>query len=356
MMKNRVLLTLFLFSAFGLLNVSGQIQTVEPSKPPVTKKTISGGVLNGKAITLVKPVYPAAARSANIGGAVNVQVTIDESGTVISAKAVSGAALLHEECERAAMASKFAPTILSGQPVMVTGIIIYNFIPAMTVTQVGYELSMAEKSKLIQKSQIDSISGSIPATWEKERELLKRLDSLLVEKTAPDTAPVKPEATNSDSDKTAPSLTFRGNTVGTVSKERIGSRNADEPVREGIATRIGSLSFDSKYLINDEGIAVINELQSNFKKRLGVRENILWAFNLGEISGKLKAEIENSEKTRTNVSAISQMLTNMPIDVPQALTEKMEELVRLSNQTMTNAERVEKMSPLIENLRNIKSY
>ena len=97
-----------------------------PVKP--IPKTVSGGVLNGKATNLVKPPYPPAAKAVRASGAVNVQVTVDESGNVISASAVSGHPLLRTSAVSAARASKFAPTLLSGKPVKVTGVIVYNFV------------------------------------------------------------------------------------------------------------------------------------------------------------------------------------------------------------------------------------
>jgi periplasmic protein TonB len=100
----------------------------KPTPKPVPK-TISGGVVNGKATNLVKPPYPAAARAVRAAGAVNVQVTIDESGNVISASAVSGHPLLRAAAVSAARSSKFSPTMLSGQAVKVTGVIVYNFVP-----------------------------------------------------------------------------------------------------------------------------------------------------------------------------------------------------------------------------------
>lgn len=99
-----------------------------PEKPPVPKQ-ISKGVINGSAISLPKPPYPPAARAVRASGAVNVQVTISESGSVISASAVSGHPLLRQAAEQAARSAKFAPTLLSGQPVKVTGVIVYNFVP-----------------------------------------------------------------------------------------------------------------------------------------------------------------------------------------------------------------------------------
>ncbi len=102
--------------------------TPKPTEKPVPK-IISGGVVNGKATNLVKPPYPAAARAIRVSGAVNIQVTIDESGNVISASAVSGHPLLRAAAVQAARSSKFSPTLLSGQAVKVTGVIVYNFVP-----------------------------------------------------------------------------------------------------------------------------------------------------------------------------------------------------------------------------------
>jgi TonB family protein len=104
--------------------------TASPSSPNVSNsKTISGGVLNGKATNLVQPPYPPAAKAVRASGAVNVQVTIDEKGNVVSASAVSGHPLLRASAVAAARESKFSPTLLSGKPVKVTGVVVYNFVP-----------------------------------------------------------------------------------------------------------------------------------------------------------------------------------------------------------------------------------
>lgn len=99
------------------------------SKNSVDVKTISGGVLNGKAVELPKPVYPSAARAVRASGAVNVQITVDESGNVIEAKAVSGHPLLRPAAESAAREAKFNPTLLSGKAVKVSGVLVFNFTP-----------------------------------------------------------------------------------------------------------------------------------------------------------------------------------------------------------------------------------
>jgi periplasmic protein TonB len=101
-----------------------------PPEPTPTPRTapISGGVLNGKAISLPKPQYPPIARAAHAAGTVVVQVLIDENGSVVSAKAVSGHPLLQAVAVAAARQARFSPTKLSGQPVKVTGVIQYNFV------------------------------------------------------------------------------------------------------------------------------------------------------------------------------------------------------------------------------------
>lgn len=96
-------------------------------KEEKTPTTVSKGVITSQATSLPKPAYSAAAKSVKAAGDVSVQVTIDESGKVISAKAVTGHALLRAESERAARGARFTPTYLSGKAVKVTGIIIYKF-------------------------------------------------------------------------------------------------------------------------------------------------------------------------------------------------------------------------------------
>lgn len=106
---------------------SGRMADVASTNPP-PKAPIMGGVLNGKAIRLPKPSYPKAARDAHISGPVEVRVVIDETGKVVWVQAVSGHAELRKSCEEAAWQTEFSPTKLSGQPVKVSGTILYNFV------------------------------------------------------------------------------------------------------------------------------------------------------------------------------------------------------------------------------------
>jgi TonB family protein len=101
--------------------------------PPVVieravPKVISKGVINGEALSLPKPGYPTIAKQLRIQGVVSVQILIDETGKVISAKVLSGNPSLATAARQAAFEARFSPTRLSNQPVKVSGVITYNFV------------------------------------------------------------------------------------------------------------------------------------------------------------------------------------------------------------------------------------
>jgi TonB family protein len=106
-----------------------QAQNPDPNanaeKKPANAKRgpVSGGVLNARAIYLPQPEAPAG----EANGVVTVQVLVDEQGTVLEARAISGAQNLHQAAVTAARLARFSPTLLMGEPVKVTGIITYNF-------------------------------------------------------------------------------------------------------------------------------------------------------------------------------------------------------------------------------------
>jgi TonB family protein len=90
-------------------------------------KTIKGGVINGRAISLPKPYYPPNAAKSWLTGSVKIEVVIDNEGNVVQAGAVDGPEVLQESAREAACRAKFSPTLVDGQPVNVSGSIVYNF-------------------------------------------------------------------------------------------------------------------------------------------------------------------------------------------------------------------------------------
>ena len=92
------------------------------------KAPAEGGFLNGKAIDLPKAAYPDEARKSHAGGTVQVQVLVDETGKVVSARASFGPEVLRAAAEKAAMGARFKPMIVDGVAVKVSGILTYDFV------------------------------------------------------------------------------------------------------------------------------------------------------------------------------------------------------------------------------------
>jgi TonB family protein len=96
-------------------------KTVDLTQP------LNVGSLKSLAVRLAVPIYPAIERQRNVEGLVVVEVTLDEKGEVISAKATSGPKSLRVYSEDAAKKSKFKPATFDNKPVKAIGFINYNF-------------------------------------------------------------------------------------------------------------------------------------------------------------------------------------------------------------------------------------
>src|SRR2546423_332385 len=91
----------------------------EPPPPfnlPKPTVIVSGGILNGRAVSKPEAVYPPIAKAARAQGTVTVQIVVDENGDVVSAHALSGHPLLQAAAVEAARQAKVTPTRLSGEP------------------------------------------------------------------------------------------------------------------------------------------------------------------------------------------------------------------------------------------------
>lgn len=114
----------------GVAMTNQEIRVSLEEPPPAPRpilKPISGGVLNGIAISLPQPIYPEPAKRMRTSGIVVIEVILDESGKVLSATATSGPTILRDAAIQAALKARFSPTKLSGQPVKVSGVINYKF-------------------------------------------------------------------------------------------------------------------------------------------------------------------------------------------------------------------------------------
>jgi len=86
------------------------------------------GQISASSARLATPIFPVAARQMNVQGKVTVQVTFDEEGKPISAKATAGPAALRGTSEDAARRSRFTPVKIGEKIVKGMGYIIYNFV------------------------------------------------------------------------------------------------------------------------------------------------------------------------------------------------------------------------------------
>jgi TonB family protein len=77
---------------------------------------------------LPKPAYPPLAKQMRADGQVAVQVLVDETGNVTSARATSGNPMLRAAAEAAARQSKFNPIRVNNQTVPASGVVLYNFV------------------------------------------------------------------------------------------------------------------------------------------------------------------------------------------------------------------------------------
>lgn len=99
------------------------VKKVEIEKPII----IGHSAPNTKPIFAPKPKYPAAARAVGVFGEVKVEILIDEEGNVEETKVVSGHPLLRVAAERAALQTKYKPTLISGKAVKVRDFMVFNF-------------------------------------------------------------------------------------------------------------------------------------------------------------------------------------------------------------------------------------
>ncbi|HEY0385679.1 MAG TPA: energy transducer TonB [Pyrinomonadaceae bacterium] len=120
-------------TANGSNNGGVELTREAPPEPPRKEvrqppRIVSLGVIESKVLHKAVPPYPELAKRAHASGLVPVQILLDEQGRVVSAHATAGHPLLRAAAEQAAYQTRFSPTLLSNQPVKVTGIITFNFV------------------------------------------------------------------------------------------------------------------------------------------------------------------------------------------------------------------------------------
>jgi TonB family protein len=98
-----------------------------PPPPPQKPRKVEEVVVQGWAVTRVKPVYLASARRMNAHGPVEVRIIISPEGKVIEAEAISGHIALRTAAVEAARRWVFKPTTIDGVPVNTESILTFVF-------------------------------------------------------------------------------------------------------------------------------------------------------------------------------------------------------------------------------------
>jgi TonB family protein len=112
----------------GLGSLIGSAPTGLPAPPTPKPIVTSGGKLvSPRLVHSVPVVYPAIANSTHVEGDVEIQTTIDKNGKVISAKAISGPALLQRAAVDAVRQWRYSPATLDGQPITMQYIVTVRF-------------------------------------------------------------------------------------------------------------------------------------------------------------------------------------------------------------------------------------
>jgi len=307
-------------------------------------RTIAGGVLNGKATSLVKPVYPAAARAVRAEGAVNVQVTIDEEGNVIAASAVSGHPLLRAAAVEAARASKFSPTLLSGQSVKVTGVIVYNFYAGGTMAkddlppvksvsmtaswlQAGQTLSALDKTTTLKYFEPSSLNYIIPAGWTAEREQIQRLEEL---------KKAEMEMPQSDS-----------------IKERVVDQSTmTDANKKPVKTSTIIVAAPSERKVSSEVSAISQSLISSIQGRLASNEMDLWNFNLGVNINKalLNADSRDAQKRIEGAKILRDFANSAPSTVTAETIGNIIKIADLAEKGIFSSQEVVEVTRLMTKL------
>lgn len=321
---------LFLFALMTVCSVNFSAQN------PVSK-TIEGGVVNGKANILARPKYPAAARAVKAGGSVSVQVLIDEEGTVISAKPVSGHPLLYSESVKAAFESKFSPTLIDRKPVKVSGIITYNFVDSVkikTLSEIGFELGILEKAEVPPSNiSINEISDNLPSEWTEEKgklfDFYKKPEPLPTEtkkQVALKAEPAKNKSKNSDWSPVGLSVGLR------------------------VVPSTSAISATPKEF-SPERPQISAELIGMIEKRLETDSDRLWKFKAGAVLGRVAAQNNDETKLKAESSNLSKLIATAPNGLSALTMENMGKLLVMIQSDNITEERKAEIKTLANSLK-----
>jgi protein TonB len=103
------------------------VTVAPPSPSPRKALNVSSGVMAGRLLVPIQPVYPSIARAAHLSGIVVVEAIISKAGMIESLRVVSGSEMLRAAAIDAIRAARYQPFRLNGEPTEVQTTITVNF-------------------------------------------------------------------------------------------------------------------------------------------------------------------------------------------------------------------------------------
>jgi TonB family protein len=107
-----------------------ELESQIPATKPLSQQSaayVPAEVMQGHIIHKIDPIYPEAARRANIQGVVNLNVVVGQDGTVVEVRPISGPDELTPAAVEAVKWWRFQPYALNGQPVQVRTTLALDF-------------------------------------------------------------------------------------------------------------------------------------------------------------------------------------------------------------------------------------
>lgn len=246
---------------------------------------------------------------------------IDEEGNVSSANAVSGHPLLRAAAVEAALGARFSPTRLMDNPVKVSGVIVYNFVGAMTPGSLGYEIGYAERAGMFAEYSFPkSLATRLPEDWRAEKEMLE-------------------------------SLTYEA----PVDQKVAAKGEVPDPLpNKNVYIVSHGSSIYAQRKLTPQSIESLRQLQSAVETRLSGEEIKQWHFKLGKALGVFVAEIKDDNKMRINVAELEQLSANKPSIVSAAPVARLNELIEQAKTTEPGVESRKTLVEAAKNLRNLR--
>lgn len=260
------------------------------------------GTVKRSAVILPKPAYPSEARATASDGIVRVEVTLDASGAVISAKAVAGESVLFGACEAAALRTRFRRIDGVAPDYTEHGSLVYGFTLArIGWLRAGFELGITEITSSAFPVNFRHLNRLMMSEWTNEREMIARLTVLSDELRV-----------------------VRRDRPILVSEQNTNSVNSSSSTKTwqipGFPARNSS--------VRTEAAGLAAGLLSAIRARLGGDPQGIWAFDAGHELARLMQESRDPASRKY----AAQRLTELAQSAPEgADPEKIDALRKLAN-------------------------